>query len=34
MPARALKEINMYTGGGLVGAILVAALIVFLLRRA
>ena len=34
MPPRALKEINMYIGGGLLGAILVVALIVFLLRRA
>jgi nitrate reductase gamma subunit len=34
MPARALKEIHMYIGGGLLGAILVIALIVFLLRRA
>lgn len=29
-----LKEIHMYIGGGLLGAILVIALIVFFMRRA
>jgi hypothetical protein len=34
MPARVIKEIHMYIGGGILGTILVIALIVFLLRRA
>ena len=32
--AASVKETHMYIGGGLLGAILVIALIVFLLRRA
>jgi hypothetical protein len=34
MFARAPKEIHMYIGGGILGTILIIALIVFLLRRA
>jgi O-antigen ligase len=34
MLARTRKEIDMYIGGGILGTILVIALIVFLLRRA
>jgi hypothetical protein len=34
MPTRTFKEIHMYIGGGLLGAILVIALIMFVLRRA
>jgi hypothetical protein len=32
--AASVKEIHMYIGGGILGTILVIALIVFLLRRA
>jgi hypothetical protein len=34
MPQTKLAEIHMYIGGGLLGTILLIALIVFLLRRA
>jgi O-antigen ligase len=34
MHARGLMEIDMYIGGGILGTILIIALIIFLLRRA
>lgn len=34
LPADKLTEMHMYIGGGLLGTILLIALIVFLLRRA